>query len=79
MTTKPPQKITPEAWEKSFFSSGSYTGQSATGGTVYGSLNDYYQEQSCGAFRVEGKVFDFIQASKKRAITRSPGVANKGR
>jgi M6 family metalloprotease-like protein len=53
-------------WEESLFSTGKYTGKSATGQTVYGSLNDYYLEQSCGTFRVEGKFFDWVEVSKKR-------------
>lgn len=60
-------KITPEAWEKSFFSSGSYTGESATGQAVHGSLNDLYQEQSCGVFHVEGKCFAHVKVDRKRA------------
>jgi M6 family metalloprotease-like protein len=61
------EKVSVEGWEKALFSRNAYTGKSPTGQPVYGSLNDYYQEQSCGAFRVEGKVFDFVQASKKRS------------
>ncbi|MCS6862918.1 MAG: PDZ domain-containing protein, partial [Abditibacteriales bacterium] len=46
-------------WEEMLFSQGTYKNKrNATGQEVYGSLNDYYLEQSCGAFRVEGKVFD---------------------
>src|SRR5207237_9786917 len=61
------EKVSVEDWDKALFSRNAYTGKGPTGQPVYGSLNDYYQEQSCGAFRVEGKVFDFVQASKKRA------------
>ncbi len=60
------EKVSVAAWEKALFSRNAYAGKGPTGQTVYGSLNDYYQEQSCGAFRVEGKVFDFIRASKRR-------------
>ncbi|MDB5291556.1 MAG: hypothetical protein JWL69_2797, partial [Phycisphaerales bacterium] len=49
------------------FSTGTYNKTSATGQTVYGSLNDYYLEQSCGKLHVEGKVFDWVQMSKPRA------------
>ncbi len=59
--------VTPEDWERALFSKGTYTGKSATGQPVYGSLNDYYREQSCGAFHVEGKVFSYVAVSKKRA------------
>ncbi|MFO0809955.1 MAG: M6 family metalloprotease domain-containing protein [Gemmataceae bacterium] len=60
-------KITPEAWEESMFSEGVYTKKSVTGQTVYGSLRDYYIEQSFGALKVEGKAFPFVEVSKKRA------------
>jgi M6 family metalloprotease-like protein len=60
------EKITPKDWERALFSTKEYSDKSVTGQTVYGSLNDYYQEISCGAFRVEGKVFDYVEVSKKR-------------
>lgn len=53
-------------WEKAMFSSGSYTKTNATGQTVYGSLRDYYQEQSVGYLRVEGRAFDWLEMGKKR-------------
>jgi len=60
-------KIALGDWEESFFSTGTYSKKaSATGQTVYGSLNDYYREQSYGALRVEGKVFDWVEVGKKR-------------
>jgi M6 family metalloprotease-like protein len=60
-------KISTFDWEQALFSRGVYFDKSPTGQQVYGSLNDYYLEQSCGAFRVEGKVFDWITANKKRS------------
>jgi M6 family metalloprotease-like protein len=55
-------------WEESLFSKGAYVNKTcATGQTVYGSVNDYYQELSNGALRVEGKVFDWVQVSKNRS------------
>jgi M6 family metalloprotease-like protein len=61
-------KIGQKDWEEATFSKGLYTKKSsATGQAVWGSLNDYYQEQSYGAFRVEGHVFDWVEVSKKRA------------
>jgi M6 family metalloprotease-like protein len=61
------EKITTKDWEESLFSLNAYSKKnSATGQPVFGSLNDYYQEQSCGAFRVEGKVFDWVEVGKKR-------------
>ena len=59
-------KITAKDWEKSFFSKGAYLDKSVTGQQVYGSVLDYYQEQSCGQLRVEGKVFETVHVSKKR-------------
>jgi M6 family metalloprotease-like protein len=61
------EKIAARDWERALFSRGTYTTTSATGQAVYGSLNDYYLEQSCGRFHVEGKVFPFIEVGKKRA------------
>ncbi len=67
-------KVALKDWEESLFSKGTYTGKSsATGQAVYGSLNDYYLEQSYGAFRVEGKVFDWVAAGKNR-LDYSPGT-----
>jgi M6 family metalloprotease-like protein len=60
-------KITAENWSESIFSKGTYRGKnSATGQPVFGSFNDFYGEVSCGKFHVEGKVFDWVKASKKR-------------
>lgn len=61
------EKITTQSWADSFFSTASYNTTNATGQTTYGSLNDYYRELSCSKFRVEGKVFDWIEVSKNRA------------
>ena len=60
-------KITTNDWANSIFSTHSYTNTSATGQAVYGSMNDYYGEQSCGKFRIEGAVFPPVEVSKKRA------------
>jgi M6 family metalloprotease-like protein len=59
-------KITPKDWEESMFSKGAYTKTSVTGQNVYGSLYDYYLEQSYGVLKVEGKAFDYVEVSKKR-------------
>jgi M6 family metalloprotease-like protein len=60
-------KITSRHWEESLFSAKKYVNANATGQRVFGSLNDYYQEQSFGKLKVEGKCFDFVTASKKRS------------
>lgn len=54
-------------WEQSLFSRGSFIQKNATGQTVYGSLNDYYLEQSYGQFSVQGHVFDWVTANRRRA------------
>lgn len=54
------------AWEQALFSQGTYTKTNATGQTVYGSLRDYYLEQSVGYLKVEGRAFDWVEMSKKR-------------
>ena len=41
-------KISVKDWADALFSADTYTTKSATGGTVYGSMRDYYKEQSCG-------------------------------
>ena len=61
-------KITTGDWKDSAFSKGTYRDRkNATGQAVFGSINDFYGEISCGAFHLEGKVFDWVKASKKRA------------
>jgi M6 family metalloprotease-like protein len=60
------EKLSPKDWEDSLFSRGTYNKKSVTGQTVYGSLNDYYHELSYNTFRVEGKVFPYVQVSKTR-------------
>jgi M6 family metalloprotease-like protein len=59
-------KIGIDDWERSLFSEGRYLGTNATGQETYGSLNDYYREQSAGKLRVEGRLFDWIEVSDKR-------------
>ena len=60
-------KITSKLWEDALFSTKTYVNASATGQRVFGSLHDYYQEQSFGKLKVEGKCFDFVTVGKKRA------------
>lgn len=59
-------KITPQAWHESMFSRGTYNKTCVTGQPVYGSMADYYWEQSYHTLKVEGKVFDYVTVSKKR-------------
>ncbi|MBI3878470.1 MAG: M6 family metalloprotease domain-containing protein [Verrucomicrobia bacterium] len=58
--------VAPRDWSESYFSRGTYTKTNALGVPVHGSMNDYYREQSCGALRIEGKVFDWVETRKKR-------------
>lgn len=60
-------KITGKHWEEALFSTGTYNAKNAFGSTVYGSMNDYYREISCGKFSVEGKVFEPVTVSKNRS------------
>jgi M6 family metalloprotease-like protein len=71
-------KVPLKEWEEAVFSRGSYTKTSATGSPVHGSLNDYFHEQSCGALRLEGKVFDWVEIGKKRGdYVQGTGTSNK--
>ena len=72
-------KIPCDAWEQALFSDGRYIDKSVTGQTVYGSVKDYYREQSYGQFRVEGKVFDWVEVSKpKNDYATGTNANNKG-
>ncbi|MDB6139940.1 MAG: hypothetical protein JWO94_3012, partial [Verrucomicrobiaceae bacterium] len=57
-------KITLQDWQEAFFSRGTYNKTNALGQTVYGSMNDYYQEASCGKMSITGKVFPWVMAEK---------------
>lgn len=71
-------KVSVADWEKALFSEHSYIEKSPTGQTVYGSLRDYYHEQSYGKLRVEGKVFEWIEVEKKRQeYSPDSGTSNK--
>ncbi len=59
-------KIAPKDWAEAMFSNGGKYTKTATGQTAYGSMHDYYWEQSNGQLSVEGKAFDYVEVSKKR-------------
>ncbi|HQR41667.1 MAG TPA: PDZ domain-containing protein, partial [Gemmatales bacterium] len=63
-------------WEKMLFSTGTYVGTSPSGQPVYGSMNDFYREQSYGKFRVDGQAFQWVQVSRKRADYSNDTVRN---
>lgn len=71
-------KIPLSEWEAAFFSEGAYTKQNVTGQRVYGSLRDYFADQSYGQLRIEGKVFDWVQVAKKRGdYSQGSGTSNR--
>lgn len=65
-------KVPAKAWQEAMFSKGTYK-TTATGQTAYGSLYDYYLEQSYGHLKVSGKAFEPVEVSKKRAEYGVPG------
>jgi M6 family metalloprotease-like protein len=67
------EKVKPADWDKALFSAGTYKETSATGQTVYGSMNDFYRELSFGKFEIKGKVFDRVTVANKRGdYTQTP-------
>ncbi|MDY3556187.1 PDZ domain-containing protein [Gemmata sp. JC717] len=71
-------KVTPRELDRAFFSQDGHTGKNVTGKDVHGSLGDYFREQSAGAFRLEGKVFDWVAVAKKRGdYIQGSGTSNK--
>jgi M6 family metalloprotease-like protein len=71
-------KIAGKDWEDSLFSLGTYTGKSATGQQVHGSMNDYYKEVSYGQLKVEGSFAGWFEMSRKRAEYSTGSGTNKG-
>jgi M6 family metalloprotease-like protein len=69
-------KTTAYDYEQMLFSEGTFYKKNATGQQVYGSMNDYYVELSCGKFRVTGKVFDWVEVRNKRADYANSTVRN---
>jgi M6 family metalloprotease-like protein len=72
-------KVTSKDWQEALFSKATYTDtQNPTGQAVHGSLNDYFLEQSGGAFHIEGKAFEWVNVGKKRAdYIQGSGTSNK--
>jgi M6 family metalloprotease-like protein len=61
-------KVSVSDWEEAILGEGTYHGKkNAADQDVFGSLNDYFLEQSAGALRLKGKAFDWVEVSKKRA------------
>ena len=61
------EKLNAASWDTAIFSTGQYKDRSPTGQTVYGSVNDFYQEVSFGKFKLEGKVFMGVTVSRGRS------------
>lgn len=59
-------KITAKAWDDAMFSKGGTYKATATGAVAYGSMHDYYWEQSYQQLKIEGKSFEHVEVSKKR-------------
>jgi predicted metalloprotease with PDZ domain len=54
------EKIKLSDWEDALFSTKKFNDKNATGQKVYGSMNDFYTEQSDGSCKVEGKIFTAV-------------------
>jgi M6 family metalloprotease-like protein len=60
-------KLSIEDWNQALLAEGTYHDRkNAADEEVHGSLNDYFLEQSAGAFRIKGKVFPWVEVAKKR-------------
>ncbi|HEX4792973.1 MAG TPA: M6 family metalloprotease domain-containing protein [Humisphaera sp.] len=59
-------RVADKDWEEEFFSRKTFTDRNATGQQVFGSVNDYFIEQSVGALHVEGKMAGWIAVDKPR-------------
>jgi M6 family metalloprotease-like protein len=66
-------KVPAKAWQDAMFSQASFK-KTYTGETAYGSLYDFYLEQSYGHLKVSGKAFEPVEVSKKRAEYGTPGT-----
>lgn len=54
-------------WQTALFSRKTYTKKSPSGEPVFGSMADYYDENSAGRFRLTGKVYDWVSLPKTKA------------
>jgi M6 family metalloprotease-like protein len=68
--------IPPEAWEKAMFGRDGTYKKTATGQAAFGTMYDYYLEQSYGNLKIEGKAFPYVEVKKKRE---EYGTANGNR
>ena len=71
--------ITPEMWEKSMFAKDQTYKKTATGQDAYGSMYDYYLEQSYGQLKIEGKAFGYVELSRNRVEYEPGGCSCLGR
>ncbi len=70
-------KIDAAEFRRALFSNGDYTGRSATGQHVYGSLRDFYDEMSYGRMAVSGEVFDWVELAGHYADYRDAGFGSR--
>ncbi len=61
------RQIPTSAWKEALFSTNTHTKTNATGAKSFGSMRDYYEEISAGAFKLQGAVFEPVELSQKRA------------
>ena len=71
-------KVSVADWNEALLGEGTYHDKkNPTETEVHGSLNDYFLEQSAGAFRLKGKMFDWVEVGKKRSdYVLGSGVTN---
>jgi M6 family metalloprotease-like protein len=76
--TKHNDKVPSKEWEDALFGR-AYAGKTnVTGQAVFGSLNDYFLEQSAGKFKFEGKVFEWVAVGKNRNdYVQGSGTSNR--
>jgi len=60
-------RFRPERFARALFSRGVYTGRSPSGERVFGSMADYYHENSSGRFELTGRVYDWVEIGATRA------------
>ena len=61
-------RFAPADFERLLFSRGEYVKKSPSGEPVFGSVADFYDENSSGRFRLEGRAFDWVKAPLTKAF-----------
>jgi M6 family metalloprotease-like protein len=60
-------KWKPQHWRQSLFSRNTYNKRSPSGEKVFGSMADYYHENSAGRFQLTGMVHSWVKVPKKKS------------